>query len=36
MGAAILQSIPDETKIMMMPAMTDRDLLAKMRAEYKK
>jgi UDP-3-O-[3-hydroxymyristoyl] glucosamine N-acyltransferase len=36
MGAAILQSIADETKIMMMPAMTDRDLLAKMRAEYKK
>lgn len=36
MGSAILQSIADDTKIMMMPAMTDRDLLAKMRAEHKR
>lgn len=36
MGAAVTNSLPDDTKIMMLPALTDRDVLAKMRAEYKK
>jgi UDP-3-O-[3-hydroxymyristoyl] glucosamine N-acyltransferase len=36
MGSAILTSLGDDVKIVMEPALTDRDLLAKMRAEARR